>query len=108
LWLLRDYRDDWPDWPNGMGATEPPVCLRCARYSVRACPELRKGWVAVRVGHSVVAGVYGVRYQAATPRPVVVDDVTVAFGDPAIRWTVAGQLVREIRECVVVDLDTEQ
>lgn len=25
LWLLRDFRDDWPNWPQGMGAVEPPV-----------------------------------------------------------------------------------
>jgi len=104
LWLIRDYRDDWPGWPDGMGVTEPPVCLSCARYSVRACPALRMGYVAVRAGQSTVAGVYGARYQAGHPHPVAVEHTTVAFDDPAIRWIQAAQLVREITQCTIIDL----
>jgi hypothetical protein len=58
LWLLRDDRGDWPDWPEKMGNTHPPLCLRCARISVRACPWLKPGFVTVRA-HSTVAGVSG-------------------------------------------------
>src|SRR5213080_2620982 len=46
LWLLPDhpgYHDDWPGWPERMATPEPPVCLRCARIAVAACPALRKG-----------------------------------------------------------------
>jgi hypothetical protein len=102
LWLVRDYRGDWPGWPEGMAATEPPVCLSCARRSVRACPALRQGWAAVRVGRCPVAGVYGAQYQAGSPLPVAVADATVAFEDPAIGWLRAAQLVRELHDCVLL------
>ncbi|MGQ0841769.1 hypothetical protein [Actinokineospora sp.] len=52
LWLLNDHRDDWPGWPNGMGVTEPPICLPCLRiaaYSTAARP-LSIGSVAVDGG----------------------------------------------------------
>ncbi|HEV2783870.1 MAG TPA: hypothetical protein VGX25_31170 [Actinophytocola sp.] len=103
LWLVRDFRNDWPGWPERMAATEPPVCLPCARRSVRVCPALRLGAVAVRVGRSAVAGVYGVRYQAGNPLPIAVADAVVAFDDPAIGWVCAAQLVRELRDCTVLD-----
>ena len=32
----------------------------------------------------------------------VAGEVTVAFEDPAVRWTVAHQLVRELLDCVIV------
>jgi hypothetical protein len=102
LWLLRDHREDWPGWPEGMGATEPPVCLRCAHRSIRACPALRRGYVAIRVGRSTVAGVYGARYQTGQPFPTVVEDAIVTFDDPAIGWTRASQLVRELRDCTLL------
>jgi hypothetical protein len=103
LWLIRDFRDDWPGWPERMAATEPPVCLPCAHKSVRACPALRTGHVAIRVGHSAIAGVYGARYQTGQPFPVAASDATVAFDDPAIRWIRATQLVRELHDCIIVN-----
>jgi hypothetical protein len=30
---------------------------------------------------------------------------TVALDDPAIRWTVAAQLVRPLHDCTIVNLD---
>jgi len=104
LWLIRDYDDDWPQWPEHMAATEPPVCLPCARDSIRICPALRKGYVAIRVGRSIVSGVYGVRYRSGPAFPVSVDDRILTFDDPAIRWTCAGQLVRELLDCTIVSL----
>jgi hypothetical protein len=59
LWLLCDFRDDWPGWPERMGVTEPPVCLPCVRVASRLCPALRKGCVAVRARRAPVAGVWG-------------------------------------------------
>ena len=107
LWLVRDYRHDWPQWPEHMAATEPPVCLPCARISLRACPALRKGSVAIRVGHSTIAGVYGARYQAGHLGAVAVEDVIVTYDDPDIRWTCASQLVRELTDCTIINLDSE-
>jgi hypothetical protein len=104
LWLLRDHREDWPGWPENMANTYPPVCLPCARASVRLCPALRRGYVAVRA-HSVVCGVYGLLHRAGRPFPVAVEEVTVAYDDPAIRWTCAAQLVRSLHGSTIVDLD---
>jgi hypothetical protein len=50
LWLVRDVHDDWPGWPEHMAVTEPPVCLPCAQLSIRVCPSLRMGFVAIRAG----------------------------------------------------------
>lgn len=104
LWLLRDYREDWLNWPENMANTHPPVCMKCAILSTRVCPALRGGYVAVRARRSPVSGVYGVRYQldGRALRPV---EDTVAFDDPAIRWTVAAQLVRSLHGCTIVNLD---
>jgi hypothetical protein len=104
LWLLKDHRDDWAHWPEGMGVTEPPVCLPCVRTSVLLCPALRKGAVAVRVRDCPVAGVRGALYRSGGLSPVLVGDTTMAFEDPAIRWVRAMNLVRELRECTITPL----
>ena len=76
LWLLRDFRDDWPGWPEKMGAVEPPVCLPCARRASRLCPALQKGAVAVRVQHAPIAGVRGALYRrTGGPVPEAVEEV---------------------------------
>ncbi|OLF11260.1 hypothetical protein BLA60_14555 [Actinophytocola xinjiangensis] len=102
LWLARDWRDDWPDWPNGMGENEPPVCLPCVRLSMRLCPALRRGAVAFRARRFPVAGIRGAQY-AAGPR--FVGDVTVALDDPTIPWIRAANLVRRVSDCTILDLD---
>jgi hypothetical protein len=104
LWLLRDHRDDWPGWPNGMAATEPPICLPCAKIAGRVCPALRTGHVAVRVGSSRLAGVYGIRYEPGLEYPTSTLDIQVAFTDPTIRWIRASQLIRELHDCTIVEL----
>lgn len=102
LWLVRDWRDDWPGWPNGVGETEPPVCVPCVRLSMRLCPSLRKGAVAFRARRFPVAGVRGACY-AAGPR--LIGEDTVALNDPVIRWMCAANLVRRLHDCTIVDLD---
>jgi hypothetical protein len=102
LWLLKDHREDWPNWPEGMGVAEPPVCLRCARMSVRLCPALRKGAVAIRVRNALLAGVRGALYRGGGPSPVAIAETVVAFDDPAVRWVCAVGLVRELRGCTIV------
>jgi hypothetical protein len=104
LWVLPDCQGDWPNWPEGMHYTQPPLCVRCARISVKACPWLKPGFVAVRA-QSRVIGVTGVVYRAGIilPEPTD-DDDTVPYADPAIRWVQATQLVRELYGCTVVEL----
>jgi hypothetical protein len=68
---------------------------------------MRQGHVAVRVAHSTVAGVYGARYQMGNLLPTAIQDAVTPFEDPAIRWTLATQLVRELRDCTIIDLDQQ-
>jgi hypothetical protein len=105
LWLLTDDREDWPNWPEDLGNTFPPLCLPCARLSVRLCPPLRKGYVAVRAQRFPVRGVYGMVYVPGRPVPTPVGDHIVRYEDPAVRWTRAVQLVRTLHECTIVDLN---
>ncbi|HEX4700965.1 MAG TPA: hypothetical protein VH352_02450 [Pseudonocardiaceae bacterium] len=105
LWLLKDHREDWEDWPEGMANTYPPVCLACARLSVRLCPTLRRGHVAVRAHRFPYTGVYGLLHQPGYPDPIPVNAATVGYRDPAIAWTLAVQLVRSLHDCTIVDLD---
>lgn len=99
LWLLRDYRDDWQGWPDGMGCTEPPVCIPCVATSLRLCPALRRGAVAVRVREFEVAGVRGALYRAGT-----LTEANLGYDDPDVRWLVASALIRELRGCAFVPL----
>ena len=104
LWLLQDHREDWPDWPNRMGVTEPPVCLSCVHTSVRLCPALRQGAVTVRARRFPVSGVQGGLY-TGDRSPVLVGNVVVSFDNPAIRWVRAASLARELGDCTIVELD---
>jgi hypothetical protein len=111
LWLLPDYdgyHEDWPGWPDRMATPEPPVCLSCAHIAVRVCPALRKGHVAIRVRRPVLSGVRGALYLRG---PLVLrpaDEGMVAYEDPAIRWTCAAHLVRELFGCTVVSLELKK
>jgi len=102
LWLLQDHRDDWPSWPNGMGVTEPPICLPCVRMSVRMCPTLRRGAAAVRAQTFPVAGVRGTLYRGS--QPVAVGAASVPLDDPAIGWVRAVNLIRELSDCTILPL----
>jgi hypothetical protein len=104
LWLLRDHRNDWTGWPEGMACTEPPVCVPCVAISLRLCPALRRGAVAVRVLECEVAGVRGALYRKVTFGPVAARDVNLAYDDPDTRWVVASALIRELRSCTFMPL----
>ncbi len=106
LWVLKDHRDDWPNWPEQMAVTEPPICVPCVRTSTRHCPALRKGNVTVRVRHSTVSGVYGTYYHPGKPFPSQTASTILTFDDPAIRWICAGQLVRGLFDCTIVTPET--
>lgn len=104
LWLLRDFRDDWPGWPDGMGAIEPPSCLPCVRLASRLCPSLRKGAVAIRVRHAPIAGVRGALYRSnGGPLAEYAAETTVAYDDPLARWMRASNLVRQLHDCTLLD-----
>lgn len=102
LWLMRDYRDDWPGWPEGMASVEPPTCASCVAVSVRLCPALRRGAVAVRARRFDVAGVRGALYRRGLVAPVAVGAANLSYDDPNVRWLVASALIRELRDCAIV------
>ncbi|WP_459709728.1 hypothetical protein [Actinophytocola sp. KF-1] len=104
LWLMTDHREDWPSWPDGMGMTEPPVCVPCVGLSVRLCPALRTRAVVVRARTYPIAGVHGGLYRAGSRGPVPVGEAVVAFDDPAIRWVRAVSLVRQLRDCTIIPI----
>lgn len=106
LWLLKDHRADWLGWPNRMGVSEPPVCVPCVRLSVRLCPALRNGAVAIRAGRYPIAGVNGALYRRNGLVPVAVGQVMVEYGDPRTRWIRAAHLIRRLSDCVTVPLES--
>ncbi|GGS52598.1 MULTISPECIES: hypothetical protein [Actinokineospora] len=103
LWVMPDFRGDWPRWPDGMATYDAPVCMPCARTAARLCPGLRGGLVHVRSRSHPIVGVRGVRYRPTPTGPVAIGNAVVAHDDPAIRWTVAHQLVRQLNQCRVVE-----
>jgi hypothetical protein len=102
LWLVPGPAD-----PEGMATVQPPLCLPCARVSVRMCPALRHDHVAVRA-HAPLCGVTGLRYQRGRREPQPIDEPTEVFDyrDPRIAWMQAIQLARSLDRCVPVDLGT--
>ncbi|GAB1508126.1 hypothetical protein [Actinophytocola sp. KF-1] len=104
LWLLKDHRDDWPSWPDGMGVMEPPICVSCVALSVRLCPALRRSAAVVRARRFPVAGVRGALYRGG-PRPVPIAEATLRIGDPRTRWLRATSLIRELNDTTVMPFD---
>lgn len=103
LWLIRDFRDDWPDWPNRMAVTEPPICRPCVRVSLDRCPALRKGAVTFRARRYPVIAARGPVYAGSPPK--FTELATVALDDPKIRWLRAMILVRQVNDCTIIPLD---
>lgn len=106
LWLLRDFRNDWPGWPENMAVDEPPVCVSCVRLASRLCPALRRGAVALRVRHAPIVGVHGVLYRSSGGLvPVPTEEKSIPYDDPAIHWIRAAKLLRELHDCTIVELE---
>ncbi|WP_262702072.1 MULTISPECIES: hypothetical protein [Streptomyces] len=104
LWLLEDNRTDWAGWPEDALTAHPPVCLPCAREAVRKCPHLAGKHVAVRAGATDICAVYGTRYTPTKHGLVMGEPGVVSLTSTSVRWTVAGQLVRALNRCTLVDL----
>lgn len=108
LWLLERTEDEWTSWPNGLLTSHPPVCLSCAPKAVRYCPNLRDGYVAVRVSATDVCGVHGPVYlRGPGIQAFASDHEIVLYDEPDIRWVLAEQSVRVLRSCTIVDLQRE-
>jgi hypothetical protein len=88
-----------------MASTEPPVCVLCVALSLKRCPALHRGAVAVRVRECPIAGVRGAIYQRGLFGPTPVSAANVTYEDPDIRWTVASALIRELKGCALISLE---
>ncbi len=108
LWLLGDDRDDWPGWPEEMGATHPPICRPCALVSLRLCPYLRRGHAVYRVASPEVAGAHGMLFapspDPASPRPVPLGPALLPYDDPLTPWLLAAQLSVRLHHCTPTTL----
>jgi hypothetical protein len=104
LWLVP--ADDRHSGLEGMTTIQPPLCVGCARISVRMCPALRVGATAVRA-QSRVLGVNGVVFEPAGPYRLSVTDrgEVIPYDDPEIVWVQAVLLARSLYDTAVVDLD---
>lgn len=102
LWVVRGQARTWPDWPNGMVVSEPPICAGCLDLSVRLCPTLREGYDAIRAGGFLLRGVDGFRYRVEGRALATVDREIVAFTNPLLSWTLASKLVRCLTDCTVL------
>ncbi|TDQ00642.1 hypothetical protein [Labedaea rhizosphaerae] len=106
LWLVPDQPPLWPGWPERSQTTQPPLCMRCARIAVKACPSLKPGYIAIRA-HSFVSGAWGGLYRTGWPQrpPILTEACTLNLGNPSLRWLQADQLARELVGCKLADLD---
>lgn len=104
LWLIGEDQDAPDSWPDPLITPHPPVCAPCARRSVLACPHLRRNRALLRVHAWELIGVRGTLYWPARPNPVPADVAGIAFTDPRVRWTQAGQLIARLTRFTPLDL----
>lgn len=110
LWLLPAAEAASFDASDGLVTRHPPLCMSCARISVRVCPGMRPNYVALRA-HSAACGVLGTVYRRLDRAPWMELDTEhtgdlVAYDDPAIARTHAHQLLRVLINISTVDLDS--
>ncbi|SES27333.1 hypothetical protein [Actinokineospora terrae] len=103
LWLLLDHRDDWPDWPHGMGVTEPPICRPCIDVATQHCPALRRGHIVIRSRQHDISGIQGLQFHPGRTGITPGEQVLLDYTDPAVVWTLAHNLVRLLGDCTIVD-----
>jgi hypothetical protein len=104
LYVLRDTGQPITE---GELTSAPPLCLPCARTSVRDCPHLRTGHVAAWVDSPMAWGVSGITHDPQTLRPNLPSDrptTHVPFDDPRARWTIASRHVVQLHGVTPVKL----
>ncbi|MFD7897598.1 hypothetical protein [Streptomyces sp. NPDC059743] len=107
LWLVGEDADDRDAWATDLVTGHPPLCVPCAVTSVRACPHLRKQYVALRVRTFELGGVQGALYRLHGHLPVVYAADGVPFDSWRIHWVLATQLLMKLTEFTMVDLAAE-
>ncbi|MFC0040424.1 hypothetical protein [Actinomadura rayongensis] len=101
VWLLSADEYAFGPWPAPIHTVQPPLCPECVAGPVRLCPHFRRGHVLVRARRFSLAGVGGMLYRRTPWGPRAVERTTVRYGDPEIRWMVAGQLITTLYEYTV-------
>ncbi|MFJ6569817.1 hypothetical protein ACIQNU_20575 [Streptomyces sp. NPDC091292] len=87
---------------------QPPVCRRHARVASKRCPYLAEhGSVALLAQSAPLYGVIGTpyAYTGSGLQVLAGTDIPVPYGDPALRWFLASQLVRTLQSFTAVHLD---
>ncbi|MER5304614.1 hypothetical protein ABT039_34820 [Streptomyces lasiicapitis] len=107
-WLFIDWqREDSPaTWPEGSRTSMPPLCIQCARISVKLCPFLRRAeYVVLRVREPNVYGVSGALYTLTVKgwRSTELDQLS-AHSKPPLPGMLASRIFRELRGVTVVEL----
>ncbi|MFK0119319.1 hypothetical protein [Streptomyces sp. NPDC090994] len=95
LWLLHadENVQALVSFLGSVTTATPAVCISCARRALRACQELQRGFIALRVREAPVIGVRGTLY---SPTEAPLANQVVRFGDVALHRVVARQLMREL------------
>ncbi|MFF2779491.1 hypothetical protein ACFVU3_31915 [Streptomyces sp. NPDC058052] len=102
LWLLPllDHADDTV-W-EGVQTVVPPSCERCAQAAKRRCPQLRGGYVELRVREAEKIGVLGTLHPRPGQGTEPVPDAVARFDSPDLAFIVARAVVCELREVTVI------
>ncbi|GGV62924.1 hypothetical protein GCM10010277_68640 [Streptomyces longisporoflavus] len=106
--FLESKRDGIPAASTTIRTAQPPLCRRHARVAAQRCPYLAAhGHIALLAQSAPLYGVIGTphAYTVNGVKVLAADDVPLRYGDPALRWFLASQLVRTLRSFRVVDLD---
>ncbi|MFB7781435.1 hypothetical protein ACFC1D_01820 [Streptomyces vinaceus] len=84
-------------WGEGLIEATPPVCLSCAHLSAERCPSLGRV-AALWVKRPTLYGVYGTTYRLGPRGIEPVGPGIAKYETPALGWTVATQMLRELTE----------
>ncbi|WP_369228787.1 hypothetical protein AB5J56_00190 [Streptomyces sp. R21] len=106
--FLESKKDGVPTSSTTVRTAQPPVCRRHAHMAAKRCPYLAEhGSVALLAQSAPLYGVIGTphAYSGNGVQVLAGNDVPVPYGDPALRWFLASQLVRTLRAFTVMDLD---
>lgn len=102
LWVVGEDATGPESLPKDLTTSHSPVCEPCAARSVRVCPHLRGRSMTLRVRTHTLVGVHGALYRPGDPHPTAWTVTGVAYSDPRIHWTRAGQLVARLDSYTVV------
>ncbi|BDT39557.1 hypothetical protein [Streptomyces yaizuensis] len=112
LFLLPGSTSSTGSVPEDEVTVRPPLCTerRCAQAAIELCPELQRGFTAVRVRYPIIFGFTGRIYEPAGDGPPVDTgkDLTVPLTHARMPWLLAVQIAVVLQGCTRVDLRDER